>query len=104
MGHRKIKMIITTGREIYLKAEQKGFVDIIKKFGAEFVLDTCWCMLSEPIIPAESQIIMTNSGKYAHYAPALTGRKMRFASLDDCLKAACGAEIDSQPPLWLRQN
>jgi predicted aconitase len=47
---------------------------------------------------------MTNSGKYAHYSPALTGRKMRFASLDDCLKAACGAEIDAQPPLWLRQN
>ena len=104
MGHRKIKMIITTGREIYLKAEQKGFVDIIKKFGAEFVLDTCWCMLSEPIIPFEAQIIMTNSGKYAHYAPALTGRRMRFASLDDCLKAACGVEIDPQPPLWLRQN
>lgn len=101
MGQRKAKMIITSGRAIYSQAEELGIVEIIKKFGAQFVLDTCWCMINEPIIPHDAQVIMTNSGKYAHYSPALTGRNMRFGSLDDCLKAACGFEIDLQPPLWL---
>lgn len=101
MGLRTRKMIITCGRDVYSKADGEGFVEIIKKFGAQFILDTCWCMLNEPIIPPDAQIIMTNSGKYAHYAPALTGRSMRFGSLDDCLKAACGFKIDRAPPLWL---
>lgn len=100
-GKHKVKMIITCGRDIYEKARLAGFIEAIIEFGAEFVIDTCWCMLTEPIIPFESRVIMTNSGKYAHYAPALTGRTMRFGSLEDCLKAACGLEIDALPPLWL---
>ena len=45
---------------------------------------------------------MTNSAKYAHYGPGLSGRRMRFGSLADCVEAACTGKAMSGPPAWLR--
>jgi len=58
-------------------------------------------MLTEPVIPPLAKVIMTNSGKYAHYAPGLVGRDMRFGSLADCIYVACGVAVSSAPPAWL---
>ena len=45
---------------------------------------------------------MTNSGKYAHYAPGLSGRAVRFGSLADCMAAARTGRAPG-PPAWLRE-
>ena len=58
-------------------------------------------MLTEPVIPPAARVIMTNSGKYAHYAPGLVGREMRFGSLADCVRVACGLPVRVEPPAWL---
>ncbi len=44
---------------------------------------------------------MTNSGKYAHYAPGLSGRAVRFGSLEDCVSAAVTGRAPASPPAWL---
>jgi hypothetical protein len=44
---------------------------------------------------------MTNSGKYAHYAPGLSGRAVRFGSLADCVAAAATRLAPAAPPPWL---
>ena len=44
---------------------------------------------------------MTNSGKYAHYGPGLTGRQVHFGSLSACVEAACTGEASGRLPLWL---
>ena len=98
---RRLEMVITCGRGEYDKAVAAGYVAVVEEFGARFVTDTCWCMLTEPVIPRSAQVIMTNSGKYAHYAPGLVGRDMRFGSLDDCVKVACGLPVATEPPAWL---
>jgi hypothetical protein len=59
-------------------------------------------MLGEPVIPPSAQNLMTNSGKYAHYAPGLVGRKVHFASLAECVDAACSATASGRLPLWLQ--
>mmetsp|Transcript_11435 Transcript_11435/g.24253 ORF Transcript_11435/g.24253 Transcript_11435/m.24253 type:complete len:113 (+) Transcript_11435:3-341(+) len=48
------------------------------------------CMLLDPpmIPPDPNATILTNSGKYAHYGPGLTGRKFRLGSMKDCVSAA----------------
>jgi predicted aconitase len=43
---------------------------------------------------------MTNSGKYAHYAPGLSGRAVRFGSMADCVSAAVTGRAPG-PPAWL---
>ena len=96
-----VPVVITCGRDEFRKAEAAGSVGTLASFGVQFVNDTCWCMLTEPVIPPDARVIMTNSGKYAHYAPGLVGRSMRFGSLEDCIKAACGMAIEHSAPHWL---
>ena len=59
-------------------------------------------MVTEPVIPPSARTIMTNSGKYAHYGPGLTGRGMYFGSLGACVDAACEGVYDSGRPSWLQ--
>lgn len=97
-----VTVIVTCGRACYGLASQAGLVEVLEKFGVQFVTDTCWCMIGEPTIPPSMNAIMTNSAKYAHYGPGLTGRPFYFGSLAQCVDAAC--EIDSlrSKPLWLQ--
>jgi predicted aconitase len=44
---------------------------------------------------------MTNSGKYAHYGPGLSGRAVRFGSLADCVESALTGRVASRLPAWL---
>jgi len=55
---------------------------------------------TEPVVPASPRHIMTNSAKYAHYAPALVRRRVRFGDLETCLEVACSGAWPS-PPAWM---
>ncbi|WP_307330406.1 cis-3-hydroxy-L-proline dehydratase [Pseudomonas lini] len=95
-------MVITCGRAIYEQAIQNGYVAEIERFGAQIVNDTCWCMLGEPVIPPTAKNVMTNSAKFAHYAPGLVGRPVHFASLAGCVEAASKGRTESAYPAWLK--
>jgi predicted aconitase len=42
-----------------------------------------------PILPEKpGAILMTNSGKFAHYAPSNTGYSVLYASLAECVESA----------------
>ncbi|KAB8071630.1 hypothetical protein BDV29DRAFT_197244 [Aspergillus leporis] len=93
-----VKLIITTGRSTYEDLEKAGKIGILKDFGASIITDTCWCMLDEPVIPPESRNVVTNSAKYAHYAPGMVRRGFHFGSLAECVEAACTGEFVGVPP------
>lgn len=95
------QLVITCGRAVYDFAEQQGHVAALETFGAQWVTDTCWCMIEKPILPSEAQAIMTNSGKYAHYGPGISGFKMRFGSLQDCVDALIEGFKEWAVPAWL---
>ncbi|KAF2137707.1 uncharacterized protein K452DRAFT_291311 [Aplosporella prunicola CBS 121167] len=96
-----VALVVTCGRETYERAASDGFIDTLAAFGAQIITDTCWCMISEPVISPQAKTIMTNSGKYAHYGAGLTGRSMRFGSMEGCVRAACGEEVEKVVPEWL---
>ena len=100
--HPDVVLAITCGRAVLEQARTAGHVGVIEAFGAVIVSDTCWCMLGEPVIPPAARNLMTNSGKYAHYAPGLVGRKVHFASLAECVDAACSATASGRLPQWLQ--
>jgi len=99
--HPEVVLAITCGRAVLEQARAAGHIAVIEAFGATLVTDTCWCMLGEPVIPLAAKTLMTNSGKYAHYAPGLVGRKVHFASLTECVDAACTATASGRLPAWL---
>jgi len=47
-------------------------------------------------------VLMTNSGKYSHYAKGLTGRDVRFGSLKNCADVAVNGIATSGLPAWLK--
>jgi predicted aconitase/predicted aconitase with swiveling domain len=100
--HPDVVLAITCGRAVLEQAREAGHIAVIEAFGATLVTDTCWCMLGEPVIPLAAKNLMTNSGKYAHYAPGLVGRKVHFASLAECVDAACTATASGRLPAWLQ--
>lgn len=99
--HPDVVLAITCGRAVLEQAREAGHIAVIEAFGATLVTDTCWCMLGEPVIPPGAKTLMTNSGKYAHYAPGLVGRKVHFASLAECVDTACSATASGRLPAWL---
>ena len=99
--HPAVAVVITTGRGTYERVRLTGAVAALEAFGARFVTDTCWCMIGEPIIPPAARSIMTNSAKYAHYGPGLTGRLFRFGSLAACAQAAVTGSHPGDEPAWM---
>ncbi len=99
--HPGTALVVTCGRSVYEQARDTGFVAALQAFGVQFLTDTCWCMLGEPIVPCHARNVMTSSGKYAHYAPALTGRATWFGSMRDCVDAACTGQAVGSLPGWL---
>jgi len=102
--HPNTAIVMTLGRAVSAKAERNGDLAVIKAFGVTVITDTCWCMLEEPVVPVAARVIMTNSGKYAHYGPGLTGRQMHFGSLAACVEAACTGQATGQLPAWLASD
>ena len=96
-----VKTIITVGRDVLSQVKEEGILEELKRAGIQVVSDICWCSITEPIFPYNTSVIMTNSGKYAHYAHGLTGRKTRFGSLEDCAKTAQSGLANSDLPYWL---
>jgi predicted aconitase len=101
--HKNVDFVVTLGRDIKRQSDEAGYTTTLEKFGVSFITDTCWCMLTEPVVPVGTSSLITNSGKYAHYAPGLVHRKIRFSSLNGCVKAARTGRVPAQPT-WAQQQ
>ena len=97
-----VALVVTTGRDTLAAARAAGHAAALEAFGATLVADTCWCMLTEPVVPPAATALVTNSAKYAHYAPGLVGREVRFAGLADCVTAAVTGRVPRVTPGWCR--
>lgn len=93
--------IITTSRAALAQARAAGIAQSLERFGFRLVTDTCWCMIEEPVIPRSPGGLLTNSGKYVHYGPGLTGQRVRFAGLAACVDSAATGMFAGAPPAWL---
>ncbi|KAI1624711.1 hypothetical protein EDD37DRAFT_627786 [Exophiala viscosa] len=100
--HGGVEVVVTTSRAVADDASKAGYIGDLQYFGGSVITDTCWCMLGEPVIPLNAKNIMTNSAKYAHYAPGMIQRKVHFGSLSRCIEAACSGVVTRAPPVWLR--
>jgi cis-L-3-hydroxyproline dehydratase len=97
--HPDVRFLVTSSRAMTQLAEKAGFVESLKEFGAQITVDTC--ILTSPMLPEEVQNLMTNSAKFAYYAPGLLGRKIAFGSLEDCVNSAITGQIIRDETLWM---
>ena len=99
--HPDTAVIVTLGHDTLAAARADGTVARLEAAGVQVVPDICWCSISEPVFPPSAKVLMTNSGKYAHYAPGLSGRAVRFGSIADCVEAAVIGQAAETMPAWL---
>jgi len=95
------QMIITIGRDTLQAVRTEGIAGRLEQAGVRLIPDLCWCSIVEPIFPPDAKGLLTNSGKYAHYAHGLSGRHSRIGSLEDCVEAAISGYAPERLPKWL---
>lgn len=81
-----VPFYVNTGRDALAEAAADGSTEAIERFGATIVTDTCTYIT--PIMESIAGSVMTDSAKWAHYAPANLGVDVFFASLDECVLSA----------------
>lgn len=99
--HPNVAVIVTAGHQVIAQARSEGTLARLDESGVQILPDLCWCSISEPVFPERTRAVMTNSGKYAHYGPGLSGRAVRFGSLADCVTAALTGRAPVRLPNWL---
>lgn len=81
-----VAFYISTGRSVFAEAERRDLVQPLEEWGVTFVLDTCTYVTS--ILRPGTRTVMTNSGKWAHYAPGNMGVDVVLATLSECVESA----------------
>ena len=89
-----------TGRHVLDALIRNGLKNVLEARGVTIVADTC--VVVTPIMEAVTGgVLMTNSGKFAHYAPGNTGYATLFGSLADCVESAvAGRPVFTERPEW----
>ena len=52
------------------------------------------------MLPPEIKTLMTNSAKYAYYAPGMLDTRVTFGSLADCVRSAVEGQVVRDESLW----
>ena len=96
--HPDVTFVVTTSRAVAALAEKDGTLEPLRAFGGMLTVDTC--ILTTPMMPASVRSLMTNSAKYAYYAPGLLNVQVVFGSLDDCVRSAIEGRVVRDESLW----
>ncbi|MDQ3880157.1 MAG: aconitase X, partial [Chloroflexota bacterium] len=96
--HPDVELVISTGRETLASADRDGTAAALRGAGAEILVDTCTYIA--PILRRDDGAVMTDSGKWAYYAPGNIGVDVRLASTRDCLESAVAGRCVADASLW----
>ncbi|HLE20484.1 MAG TPA: aconitase X catalytic domain-containing protein [Vicinamibacteria bacterium] len=96
--HPDVKFLVTSSRTMKGLAERGGLLEPLERFGGQVTVDTC--ILATPMLPPSVKILMTNSAKYAYYAPGMLGTRVIFGSLADCVQSAVTGRVIRDESLW----
>ena len=96
--HPDVQFLVTSSRTVKALAAQAGYLDALERFGGTVTVDTC--IITTPMLPSEIEVIMTNSAKYAYYAPGLLGTEMVFGRLEECVRSAVSGKVERDEGLW----
>ncbi len=86
-----IPIYVNTGRATLAVLEASNALAGLEKFGLIPVADTCTYITA--ILERLDGVVMTNSGKWAHYAPGNLGVQVAFGSLEDCIASAARGRV-----------
>jgi hypothetical protein len=96
--HDGVAVYASTGRDVLHEVELRGWADRLARAGVQVVVDTCTYFTS--IIEDTSGTSMTDSAKWAYYAPGNLGVEVVFGSVEDCVESAIAGRVVRDEGLW----
>jgi predicted aconitase len=93
-----VPFYVNTSRHVLAEAERRGWIAPIAAAGVEIVTDTCTYLT--PIMGAVDRPVMTDSAKWAWYAPANIGVNVVIGGLDECVRSAAAGRVVLDQTLW----
>ncbi|MDS1271137.1 aconitase X catalytic domain-containing protein [Lipingzhangella sp. LS1_29] len=81
-----VEVYVSTSRAVLAQAEEEGLVAPLRAAGGTVVVDTCTYVT--PILRPQTRVVLTNSAKWAYYAPANLGVQVVLANLAECVTSA----------------
>jgi predicted aconitase len=98
----RVEFFVSTGRDVLTQVTANGWLDVLTRAGVRIVTDTCTYIT--PILTGRPGAVMTNSAKWAWYAPNNLGLRVIFGSLRECVESAVRGEVWRDASLWRRSE
>jgi predicted aconitase len=93
-----VDVYVSTSRFVLAELRSRDWLDVLEGHGITIVVDTCTYVT--PILRHASGRVMTNSAKWAYYAPGNLGLDAVFGSLKECLQSAIRGRVWRDEALW----
>ena len=93
-----VPFYVCTARDTLAEMDVAGISRDLRESGVEIVVDTC--VVVTPILKAKDGVLMTNSGKFAHYGPSNTGYDVLYGSMEDCVESAITGAVVRDQAVW----
>jgi predicted aconitase len=96
--HPDVECLVSTGRDVMAEASERGIVGRLRESGVELLVDTCSYIA--PILRRAAGPVMTDSGKWAYYAPGNIGAGVVFGSSAECIRSAVAGSVVRDLAVW----
>ena len=94
----KIPLYVNVARDLLAEPEGRELAAALESAGVRIVSDTCTYI--SPVMDEVDGPVMTDSGKWAWYAPANIGVDVVIGGLDGCVRSAVAGRIVLDETLW----
>jgi predicted aconitase len=96
--HRDVEMLVSTGRDTLAAAARSGISERLREAGVQLLVDTCSYIA--PILKPSEGATMTDSAKWAYYAPGNVGARVVLGSTAECIRSAVAGRVIRDDALW----
>ena len=86
-----LQVYVATSAAMLGQLETAELLDDLIRAGVKLVIGRC--TYYRPTMPGADGHVMTNSAKWAYYAPSGLGATVTFATLADCVESACAGRV-----------
>jgi predicted aconitase len=93
-----VPLYVNVGRGVLAEAVGRGLVPRLESLGVRVVSDTCTYI--SPVMDEVNGAVMTDSAKWAWYAPANLGVDVIIGGLEECVRSAVAGGVLLDERLW----
>jgi len=93
-----VPFYVSTGRDVLEEVRRREWLGLLETAGIQIVTDTCTYVT--PVMAEISGPVMTDSGKWAYYAPGNIGVDVVYGSTEDCVASAVAGRVVRDEAVW----